>query len=232
MFEAEDSLKRNNAGLRFFSLDEAETTAGIKQQQVSRWRNRLAKPDKYRDQLVGSLMAQAMAEKMEHRVEANSGDFEWYTPAEYILMARNVLGAIDLDPASSHLANRTVQATRFFSSETNGLGHSWDGRVWMNPPYTYPLISQFAEKLVEEYLAGHVTAAVVLTNDCTDTGWFHTLATASAALCFLRGRIRFVRLDGEKSTPTQGQTFFYFGQETDRFANVFGDAGFIAEVRR
>jgi ParB family chromosome partitioning protein len=223
---------KSNAVRNYFSVDEVESLAGIKQPQVSRWRNRLAKPDKYRDQLVGSLMAQAMAEKMEHRVEANSGDFEWYTPAEYILMARNVLGAIDLDPASSEVANRTVQAARFFSSETNGLSQSWDGRVWMNPPYTYPLISQFSEKLVEEYLAGRVTAAVVLTNDCTDTGWFHTLATASSALCFLRGRIRFVRLDGEKSTPTQGQTFFYFGREIDRFADVFGGAGFIAEVRR
>jgi ParB family chromosome partitioning protein len=231
MSEAKDSPKRNNADLRYFSVDEAETTAGIKQQQVSRWRARLTKPDKYREQLVGTLMAQVMAEKAEHRVEVNSGENEWYTPAEYIEMARKVLGVIDLDPASSHLANRVVKAERFFSAETDGLAQEWRGNVWMNPPYAQPLISQFADKLVDEYEAGNVASAIVLTNDSTDTGWFHRLAKSSSAICFIRGRIRFISVEGEKGTPTQGQAFFYFGQDIDIFADAFGEVGFVAEVR-
>src|SRR5262245_13067731 len=39
---------------------------------------------------------------------------EWYTPPQYIAAARAVLGAIDLDPASSEIAQTTVQAGAFF----------------------------------------------------------------------------------------------------------------------
>src|SRR5262245_40795297 len=221
MFDKMEGHKKPAQNGASFPRDDAETISGVKHQQVSRWRKRLENPERYRDQLIGSLMAQAMAEKAGHRVEVNSGEVEWYTPAEYIEMARRVLGNIDLDPASSPVANEVVCAARFFSSDTNGLEQQWDGRVWMNPPYAQPLISKFADKLVEEYLAGRVTAAIVLTNDCTDTGWFHALAAPSSALCFIRGRIRFLSSDGEKGTPTQGQTFFYFGQDIDIFADVF-----------
>jgi phage N-6-adenine-methyltransferase len=163
-----------------------------------------------------------------HRVTLNSGENEWYTPDEYLDLARQVLGGIDLDPASNEVANERVGAARFFTAESNGLAQNWAGRIWLNPPYAQPLIAEFADKMVEEWtVLSQVEAAIVLTNDCTDTAWFHHLAKACTAICFTRGRIRFISPHGESGTPTQGQAFFYFGHDVARFSLVFADTGIV-----
>ncbi|HUU98565.1 MAG TPA: DNA N-6-adenine-methyltransferase [Phycisphaerae bacterium] len=156
----------------------------------------------------------------------NSGDNEWYTPAQYIKAAVNVLGSIDLDPASNPIANQHVGAATFYTAEDNGLVQPWDGTVWMNPPYAQPLIGQFAERLAEQYMAGNVTAAIVLVNNATDTAWFHTLAEQAAAMCFPRGRIRFWHPDKSFGAPLQGQAFIYLGDHPEAFAAEFAQFGF------
>src|SRR5216683_7000971 len=101
---------------------------------------------------------------------------EWYTPARYIEAAREVMGSIDLDPASCELANRTVKATRFYTQRENGLAQDWHGRVWLNPPYgkinNKSLIALFISKLVGEYESGNIEQAVLLCDCDPDTAWF------------------------------------------------------------
>lgn len=67
-------------------------------------------------------------------VANNSGNNEWYTPPKFIELARQVMGGIDLDPATSEVANRVVQAPKIFTAEDDGRAQQWSGRVWMNPP--------------------------------------------------------------------------------------------------
>lgn len=154
-----------------------------------------------------------------------SGDNEWYTPAEIIERARRVMGGIDLDPASSEVANLTVRAGRFYSQEDNGLIHEWRGRVWMNPPYSSDLIGRFAARLVAAVEAGAVTQAVVLVNNATETGWFRQLMRVCSVVCFPTGRISFFKADGGRGAPLQGQAIIYAGANVIEFAREFGRMG-------
>lgn len=159
-----------------------------------------------------------------------TGENEWYTPKEHIERARQVMGGIDLDPATSQEAQKAVKAKKFFTVDDDGLKKQWDGRVWLNPPYAQPFIQQFVEKLVAEYGEGRTTEAILLTHNYTDTAWFHIAAGACTAICFTRGRVKFYNANGEIAAPTQGQAFFYFGDNVDAFRTAFNEVGFIAVV--
>ena len=161
-----------------------------------------------------------------HRAQG-TGENEWYTPPQYIEAARKVLGVIELDPASSEIAQRAVQAQRYFTVDDNGLAQPWAGTVWLNPPYSQPEIGDFCQKLVTELTEGNVTEAILLTHNYTDTGWFHMAESIAAAICFTKGRIKFVDQDGGTCAPTQGQAFFYYGEAQQLFREVFSDFGFI-----
>lgn len=146
---------------------------------------------------------------------------EWGTPAYVLDLTRQVLGGIDTDPASNAAAQQVVRAERYYTRETNGLAHPWLGRVWLNPPYSMPLIAQFVDKLFEELEAGRVTAAVVLVNNATETKW-HTRLALELVQAHSRKRLQFVHPDGRPTgSNRQAQTFFYFGPEPVRFYRVF-----------
>lgn len=159
-----------------------------------------------------------------------SGNNEYYTPGRYIEAAREVMGDIDLDPATCALAQETVRAARFFTKEDDGLAQEWTGRVWMNPPYAAGLIDRFAEKLKAEILAGSVSEAIVLVDNRTDTGWFHALVETCTRICFTRGRINFYNEQTPSSSPANGSALFYFGRNAERFEAVFSRFGFGGPV--
>lgn len=154
----------------------------------------------------------------------NAGDNEWYTPADYIKAAKAVMGDVDLDPASSDVANSVVGAYKFYTEADNGLTKPWSGRVWMNPPYAQPLIAQFAERLVESFTAGDVTEACVLVNNASETAWCSGLLTPASAICFPRGRIKFWH-PRKESAPLQGQFIIYLGPRPAEFRAEFRQFG-------
>ena len=159
-------------------------------------------------------------------VANNSGNNEWYTPAEYIEAAREVMGSIDLDPASNELANKTVKAQTFYTAEINGLNKEWFGNVWLNPPYSASLVQAFAEKVI----SSNFQQAVILVNNATDTAWFRKLIEKANAILFTTGRIRFYKTDGEKGAPLQGQAFIYYGDSVEKFLEVFSKFGWGARL--
>ncbi len=68
-------------------------------------------------------------------VNQNSGCVEWYTPSWITDLASELMGGIDLDPASCEIANRTVGAKHFYTKEDDGLTKDWFGNVFMNHPF-------------------------------------------------------------------------------------------------
>ena len=60
---------------------------------------------------------------------------EWYTPKEII----DALGEFDLDPCAP--VNPLWQTAKvMYNKNADGLKQDWKGRVWLNPPYSRPLI--------------------------------------------------------------------------------------------
>ena len=160
-------------------------------------------------------------------VAHNSGNNEWYTPAEYIEAARKVLGVIDLDPASSILANTVVKAEQIYTVEDDGLAKEWIGNVWLNPPYAGDLIHCFVEKLSNEVFNGNVESCIVLVNNATETKWFLKLVKVSSAICFPIGRVKYWGTDGTVGAPLQGQAIVYIGNNIQTFLSEFEQFGWI-----
>jgi hypothetical protein len=210
-----------------FSAEEAEGSTGINKHQVSKWRRRLNEPEKYSAMLFGAAYHKAMAEASNTTATKWTGDPESYTPAKYIEAARTVMGGIDLDPASNALAQKTVGAGEWHDESENGLLQEWSGAVFLNPPYAFPTIGHFIDKLCVEVEAGNVSQAILLTNNNTDTKWWHRAARLASAVCFTEGRINFYKADGSVTQPTNGQTFFYFGADPASFDKAFSDFGLI-----
>lgn len=154
-------------------------------------------------------------------VANNSGENEWYTPPQYIESARKVMGSIDLDPASSNLANEIVQADEYYTKTDNGLDFDWHGNIWLNPPYAQPLISQFARAVVEN--REQYNQAIILVNNATETNWLQSMLSISDAVCFPKGRVRFIDINGNPGAPLQGQIILYIG---------VGKLDFIDEFRK
>jgi len=183
------------------------------------------------DEPTAEQVEQAREKVTRPHVANNSGDNEWYTPAEYIAAARNVMGGVDLDPASNPVANEVVGAVEFYTADDDGLSKEWGGRLWMNPPYESGLIGKFAEKLCESFTSGDVYAAVVLVNNATETRWFQAIAGQASAVCFPKGRVKFWH-PRKEGVPLQGQAVLYLGDEADAFVREFSSFGFCMEVSR
>ena len=161
-------------------------------------------------------------------VANNSGNNEWYTPAEYIEAARKAMGSIDTDPASNDIANKVVKAEKYYTIETDGLAHDWHGNVWMNPPYSSDLITKFIEKLKEQ--RANYNQAIILVNNATETQWFYEIVKIASAVCFPKSRVKFYMPDGKTGAPLQGQAVLYVGDNYEKFISAFWGIGWTAKI--
>ncbi len=107
-------------------------------------------------------------------VHFSSKTAEHYTPQPFLELVREVLGEIDLDPCSNSAEAPNVAAHQHYTASDDGLKQSWQGRVFLNPPYGRQ-IEPWIEKLRAEWKRGKVTELIALVSARPDTEWFDTL---------------------------------------------------------
>lgn len=129
---------------------------------------------------------------------------EWYTPKELL----DALGKFDLDPCAP-VNPLWPTATVMYDKRIDGLSQTWEGRVWLNPPYSRPLIEQFVRRLAE-----HGNGMALLYNRCDSKMFQDIIFKKATAMKFLRYRIRFYRPDGTRGdSPGRGSILIAFGKE-------------------
>jgi len=157
-------------------------------------------------------------------INQDSGNTEYYTPIEIVNSARIVMGRIDLDPASSEIANSKIQAVKYFTQSDNCLKKDWIGNVWMNHPFSRDNNYSFIRKFVSEFEKGNMTQGCCITFAATSERWFQPLFKGTQ--CFLAPRTNYYLPNGTKKTGvTKGSVVTYFGNNVDSFIKEFSKHG-------
>lgn len=156
---------------------------------------------------------------------------QWFTPMKFLLPAREVLGYIDLDPASCAEANANVQAARFFTVTDDGLKQPWGSTaqpltIYCNPPYRH--LGWWVEKALTEFGAGHVSRGILLVTASVETSWFQRLWPFP--ICFPIRRIKFDRPAHLKNIrqPRAASAFVFLSEDpahNERFVRIFSQFG-------
>ena len=146
---------------------------------------------------------------------------DWRTPPEVIALVRTLWhGRIDLDPcASSDPAHHF--AAHNLTVEDDGLEEAWEGCAYVNPPFD--ALDAWAARCAEQG-AVRGNEVVLLLPARTDTRYWHEYVTRARAVCFLRGRLRFVGATASCPFPT---ALAYWGAAPWRFHAVFSPRGWV-----
>lgn len=156
---------------------------------------------------------------------ASSDRPDWNTPENVLALIRR-FGVIGLDPCSN--ANSLVGAAEEWSLERDGdsLPKDWTGYglIYVNPPYGSEIVP-FARKMQDEGKRGAEIIALLPAR--TDARWWQHHITSARAVCFWKGRLKFL---GAPSSAPFPSALAYWGPRPERFADFFGDAGWVVQT--
>ena len=147
----------------------------------------------------------------------------WLTPPSIL----SALGEFDLDPCAS-LDRPWDTAKKHFTIEDNGLLQRWDGRVWLNPPYTASTIGKWLGRMAEHNFG----TALIFAR--TETAAFHRHVWESCSgLLFLEGRLNFHHADGSQARANAGAPSVLCAYGNDDFERLAecGIAGSLVVLR-
>ena len=168
-----------------------------------------------------------MPEGVGTMIAINPNDMEWYTPS-YILERVYQIIQIDLDPCSPEVP--TVICEQHYTIKDDGLSKTWQGNVFMNPPYGKD-IKKWVSKFVKEWDSGNIQNAILLVPVKSDTKWWYELVTRSCCWCGIRGRVTFISPSWSASnTGTFASALILFSGTTKikwDFIKTMSDIGLV-----
>uniref|UniRef100_UPI0039C61A4B DNA N-6-adenine-methyltransferase n=1 Tax=Calothrix sp. CCY 0018 TaxID=3103864 RepID=UPI0039C61A4B len=148
---------------------------------------------------------------------------EWYTPPHIFELVIKVVGQITLDPCADQ--GKHIPAALHYTAMDDGLIQEWNGRVFINPPYSQPGV--WIKKLQAEIAQGRVTEAIVLVPAATDTKWLSPILK-SQPVCFWTGRIKFLDTSYKpRLSARQAHCLVYWGENWERFKEIFDPYGVV-----
>jgi hypothetical protein len=161
----------------------------------------------------------------------SSSSNEYYTPLWLTSLVKDGLydGQIDLDPASSHAANRqNVRALEYYTAEDDGLSRPWRGNVFLNPPYGYrgqkSQADDWFRAAIRKYESGEIRSCVLVLKAAVGYQWFHKVY--SYPCCFMYNKVHFEALHAPSKNP-HGTVVVYLGPDVDRFQQIFQAFGAV-----
>lgn len=148
---------------------------------------------------------------------------EWLTPPEIL----DQLGGFDLDPC--HPINSPwVRVPKFFTVENDGLKQEWTGRVWLNPPYGLEAATWLSK------LANHGNGIALIFARTETAMFFEQVWEKADALLFIKGRLFFHHVTGEKAKSNSGapSVLIAYGKNNAEILRSCGIVGKYIELQR
>jgi hypothetical protein len=185
-------------------------------------------------------------------INQTSHDFEYYTQAKFVEPARRTMGWIELDPASSLIANRTIRAQHIYTVDDDALSQAWRAAtLWLNHPFgeseepcktrctkkrcpqrgyhidkRIPGNADWINKLIDHYRCGDVKQACCITFASTSEAWFKPLMHFPQV--YLSPRTNYLLPDGTlKQGVTKGSVITYLGPHVQNFAYNYQHLGSV-----
>lgn len=142
----------------------------------------------------------------------NTSD-EWYTPPSIFTK----LGHFDLDPCAAIEPLWKIADTNYTQID-DGLSKPWVGRVWLNPPYSRPLLEHFIRRLAE-----HGNGIALIFNRCDCKLFQDVIFKRADGILFIKGRVKFYSGTGKQNGPAGcGSVLIAFGADN---ADILRECG-------
>ena len=140
----------------------------------------------------------------------------WNTPIEIV----NALGQFDLDPCSSE-KRKWNTAKKHFTILDDGLKQDWNGRVWLNPPYS-------KAKLFMDKLQKHGNGIAFIYTRVETKMFFDSVWGKADAIFFFKGRVKCYDKDFNLTTsPPASNCLIAYGKDNAEALKNCGLEGYF-----